>query len=412
MAIDDNTLYGLTGAQVKDVIEHKGNTKITHEGSVFQSGTAVHLDDTDIFGAIRLAVDINNDGSEARMSIDDDSPLIYFPSTSSVNESIDNAVGDVYNVTDGLQVQIDDVAASIPTRVSTLTNDAGYQSASQVSSAIASAMATKQDVLTAGTGISINNNVISASGGETMLVTISQTTIGQYSDIWVWSSDYTFAQLTANPDAIRVFVDDWCYASEGNIKPTDTKVRTSGQGTEIYLVRDLAGVEMSFILHQPQELEGQTVNPATFNVTNFVDKNKTALLILPTLTLADNATSIPDGTTITLQTLSSDKEMYSVNGSSDCYPHERIINGNFMILPVKRKVGSGASYWAEEECLIMSASRRGTSNVPDSYIYKTFMFNGEYYKMTLTNSSYPNEVYTITKIPGGQTYTAGTGVSH
>lgn len=38
--------------------------------------------------------------------------------------------------------------------------------------------------------------------------------------------------------------------------------------------------------------------------------------------------------------------------------------------------------------------------------------NGEYYKMTLTNSSYPNEVYTITKIPGGQTYTAGTGVSH
>ena len=264
--------------------------------------------------------------------------------------------------------------------------------------------------LTAGTGISINNNVISASDGEPMLVTISQTTIGQYSDIWVWSSDYTFAQLTANPDAIRVFVNDWCYASEGNIKPTDTKVRTSEQSTEIYLVRDLAGVEMSFILRQPQEIEGQTVNPAIFNVTNFVDKDKTDLTILPTLTLADNATYIPDGTTITLQTLSSDKEMYSVNGNSDCYPHERIINGNFMILPVKRKVGSGASSWVEEECLVMSASRRGTSNVSDSYIYKTFMFNGEYYKMTLTSDSYPNVVYTITKIPGGQTYTAGTGI--
>lgn len=243
-------------------------------------------------------------------------------------------------------------------------------------------------------------------GGETMLVTLTQTTIGQYSDVWVWSSDYTFAQLTANPDAIRVFVNDWCYASEGNIKPTDAKVDTSEQSTEIYLVRDLAGVEMSFILRQPRELEGQTVNPAIFNVTNFVDKNKTALLILPTLTLADNATYIPDGTTITLQTLSSDKEMYSVNGNSDCYPHERIINGNFMILPVKRKVGSGASSWVEEECLVMSASRRGTSNVADSYIYKTFAFNGEHYKMTLTSDSYPNVVYTITKIPGG-----GGGVS-
>ena len=249
-----------------------------------------------------------------------------------------------------------------------------------------------------------------SGGGETMLVTLTQTTIGQYSNVWVWSSDYTFAQLTANPDAIRVFVNDWCYASEGNIKPTDAKVDTSGQSTEIYLVRDLAGVEMTFELHQPQEIEGQTVNPAIFNVTNFVDKNKTALLILPTLTLADNATYIPDGTTITLQTLSSDKEMYSVNGNSDCYPHERIINGNFMILPVKRKVGSGASSWVEEECLVMSASRRGTSNVSDSYIYKTFMFNGEYYKMTLTSDSYPNVVYTITKIPGGQTYTAGTGI--
>lgn len=274
--------------------------------------------------------------------------------------------------------------------------------------AVTTGLAGKQDTLTAGANITIDaNNVISAAGGgETMLVTLTQTTIGQYSDIWVWSSDYTFAQLTANPDAIRVFVNDWCYASEGNIKPTDTKVRTSEQSTEIYLVRDLAGVEMSFILRQPRELEGQTVNPAIFDVTNFVDKNKTALLILPTLTLADNATYIPDGTTITLQTLSSDKEMYSVNGNSDCYPHERIINGNFMILPVRRKVGSGASSWVEEECLVMSASRRGTSNVADSYIYKTFAFNGEHYKMTLTSDSYPNVVYTITKIPGG-----GGGVS-
>ena len=381
MAIDDNTLYGLTGAQVKEMVQRRGNTEISQEPSTYgNEGEALSLDSNGTDGHLRVGVDIMNDGSEGFLYLNDSYPSINLPSTDMMLQVINDA---------------------LPVDVSELYNDAGYQSASQVSSAIASAMATKQDTLTAGTGISINNNVISASDGEPMLVTISQTTIGQYSDIWVWSSDYTFAQLTANPDAIRVFVDDWCYASEGNIKPTDTKVRTSGQSTEIYLVRDLAGVEMSFILHQPQELEGQTVNTAIFNVTNFVDKNKTALLILPTLTLADNATYIPDGTTITLQTLSSDKEMYSVNGNSDCYPHERIINGNFMILPVKRKVGSGASSWVEEECLVMSASRRGTSNVADSYIYKTFMFNGEYYKMTLTSDSYPNVVYTITKIPGG-----------
>lgn len=273
-------------------------------------------------------------------------------------------------------------------------------------------------VVQVGSGLSITNaGVLSATGGETMLVTLTQTTIGQYSDVWVWSSNYTFAQLLANPEAIRIFVDDWCYESEGNIKPTSAQVRTQGQTQYIYLVSDIMGVAMIFELRSPAEIEGQTVNPANFQVSKYVDTNKTALTILPTLTLADNATSIPDGTTITLQSISSDKEMYSSSGSSDCYPYESINTGNFMILPVRRKVASGASYWVEEECLVASASRRGTSGVSDSYIYKTFMFNGEYYKMTLTSSSYPNVVYTITKIPSDapvftlQTTDPGEGVS-
>lgn len=268
-------------------------------------------------------------------------------------------------------------------------------------------------VVQVGSGLSITNaGVLSATGGETMLVTLSQTTIGQYSDVWVWASDYTFAQLLANPDAIRVYVDDWCYSQEGNIKPTYAQVRTQGgQMQYVYLVSDVLGVAMIFRLRPPAEIEGQTVNPASFEVSKYVNADRTALTILPTLTLADNATSIPDGTTITLQSISTDKEMYSSSGSSDCYPYESINTGNFMILPVRRKVASGASYWVEEECLVASASRRGTSGVSDNYIYKTFMFNGEYYKMTLTSSLYPNVVYTITKIPGGQTYTAGTGIS-
>lgn len=272
------------------------------------------------------------------------------------------------------------------------------------------ASASNLGVVQVGSGLSITQaGVLSATGGETMLVTLSQTTIGQYSDVWVWASNYTFAQLLANPDAIRVFIDDWCYESEGNIKPTDAQIRTIDETQYIYLMSDVMGVARTFELRPPVEIEGQTVNPANFQVSKYVDANKTALTILPTLTLADNATSIPDGTTITLQLLSTNKEMYS-GGSSDCYPYESINTGNFMILPVRRKVGSGESYWAEEECLVTSASRRGTSNVANSYIYKTFMFNGEYYKMTLTSDSYPNAVYTITKIPGGQTYTAGTGI--
>lgn len=53
------------------------------------------------------------------------------------------------------------VVLSIPTKVSDLSNDSGYQTAGDVSTAISG----KQDTLTAGTGISIVSNVISATGG-------------------------------------------------------------------------------------------------------------------------------------------------------------------------------------------------------------------------------------------------------
>lgn len=266
-------------------------------------------------------------------------------------------------------------------------------------------------VVQVGSGLSITQaGVLSATGGETMLVTLSRTTVGEYSDVWVWSSSYTFAQLMANPEAIRVFVDEWCYDTESSIKPTVVTVRTEGDRQYLYMVRDITGVEMVFGVYPPEDWDGQTVNPAIFDVVNFANADKTLLTVLPTLTLADNATSIPDGTTVTLRSLTNDKDMYTNSGSGDCYPNRSILNGNFMILPVRRKVGSSESQWAEEQCLVTNTSKRGTSNVANSYIYKTFMFNGEHYKMTLTSDSYPNVVYTITKIPGGQTYTAGTGI--
>ena len=55
------------------------------------------------------------------------------------------------------------VDISVPTNNNQLTNGAGYQTASDVASAIAN----KQDTLTAGANITISDNVISATGGGT-----------------------------------------------------------------------------------------------------------------------------------------------------------------------------------------------------------------------------------------------------
>jgi hypothetical protein len=52
---------------------------------------------------------------------------------------------------------------AVPTKVSDLQNDSEYQTGSQVESSISSAIAGKQDTLTAGTNISISGSTISAT---------------------------------------------------------------------------------------------------------------------------------------------------------------------------------------------------------------------------------------------------------
>ena len=63
--------------------------------------------------------------------------------------------GTLFSVDTSVIAEVSD----IPTRVSQLSNDSGYQTASDVATAISG----KQDTLTAGAGISIVNNVISAN---------------------------------------------------------------------------------------------------------------------------------------------------------------------------------------------------------------------------------------------------------
>lgn len=120
MAIDDNTLYGLTGAQVKEMVQRRGNTEISQEPSKYgNEGEALSLDSNGTIGHLRVGVDIMNDGSEGFLYLNDSYPGIRFPSTDVMYQAITDA---------------------LPVNVSELYNDAGYQSASQVSSAIASAI--------------------------------------------------------------------------------------------------------------------------------------------------------------------------------------------------------------------------------------------------------------------------------
>lgn len=117
MAIDDNTLYGLTGAQVKEMVQRRGNTEISRESSVFgNDGAAMSLDSNGTQGHQRVGIDIMYDGSEANLYLDDTYPAIYVPSTNKMYEAI---------------------ADGIPSNVSYFYNDANYQNASQVAAAVA-----------------------------------------------------------------------------------------------------------------------------------------------------------------------------------------------------------------------------------------------------------------------------------
>lgn len=264
-------------------------------------------------------------------------------------------------------------------------------------------------VVQVGSGLSITPaGVLSATGGETMPVTFSITYTNDGYD-WSWSSDYTYAQLAANPKAIRIYADEWCLSEEGEMTPDHIRVLSPPNyyDDEIELVVDYLGTAMYFYIVAPQEVQGQTVNQAYVDISKYVKRNRTELIILPTLELADYATSIPDGTTIQL-TSSQNEQLYGSTSSGDCYPYRGDNYGNFMVLPVKRKVGSGSSYWATENCLLTGTVKTGTSGVSNDYVFKTFMFNGEHYKMTLTTSSYPNYTYTITKIATAPVFTLQT----
>lgn len=81
---------------------------------------------------------------------------------------------------------------AVPTKVSDLQNDSEFQTGSQVEGAISSAIAGKQDILTAGTNISITDNTISAT--DTTYTAGANITID--SDNKISATDTTYSNFT------------------------------------------------------------------------------------------------------------------------------------------------------------------------------------------------------------------------
>lgn len=123
MAIDDNTTYGLTGAQIKDLTSKIKESSVGME-RVTEEGYADGFLYTTLSGGDRIGFTIDDGDNSALLYFDDVYPNIR--------------VAGIEYVDAGLATKAD--ASAIPTNVSQLTNDANYQNATQVSSAIATAV--------------------------------------------------------------------------------------------------------------------------------------------------------------------------------------------------------------------------------------------------------------------------------
>lgn len=278
-------------------------------------------------------------------------------------------------------------------------------------------------VVQVGSGLNITQSgILSATSGETMLVTLAPLQdAGEFN--YTWTSDYTYAQLSANPNNIRIKTPSglgFCMGNISTIIPDRVEVVTDEDvtgGSVIYWKKEYDDTYISASIFAPHEVSGQTIQGCYFDISRMAYKdsdNKSLVnyIELPKVTLASGVTEIPDGTTITLD-ITQDSELRDSNTSA-CEPVESYQWGDFIVLPVERVFDSSINS-AIEYCLITETSSRSGSS-PVSYRYKSFWSNGVKYKMTYTSSSGSSSVWTITKVPTEPVFTLqatdpGEGVS-
>lgn len=224
---------------------------------------------------------------------------------------------------------------------------------------------------------------------EKMMVTFTPAPEGSEYE-YTWSSDYSFEELSENPDNIRVGMSQlWlCAGDTSDVIPERVTVTENDIGVDVRA----EDFRYTYWILKPVSKNGVTINPGWFGGGKVL-KNSVDVIVLPQLELEYPATEIPDGTTYVTSS-SVNRDMYNTS-TSDCMPLEQTITGHFMILPVRRNTNSGGYGWAIEECLITEVSHPWTGN---AYRYKTFCFNGQKYKMTYTSMSGNNITWTISKM--------------
>lgn len=228
--------------------------------------------------------------------------------------------------------------------------------------------------------------------GSKMAVTLSLAT-GSEEYGYTWDSSYTYDELSKNPENIKFFLPQgqWlCAGSLQNMAPIYTEVTEQG----ISWKTEVEGFAYTVFIHKPS-LQNDAITQAAYFSSNIADNYSTRVIILPELELEPYATEIPENTTFAIP-FDKDIALFSSN-TYDCDPVQTRYVGNFIILPVKRRIGDSLSN-VTEQCLITNATRRPSSGVPDSYWFKTFEFNGEKYKMSFSSMSGDDHIYVINKI--------------
>lgn len=148
------------------------------------------------------------------------------PSSSSIELQVPVSSGAVSSVNG----QTGDVVIDVPSKVSELENDAGYLTEHQSLDALATkealnnGLAAKQDKLTAGENITIQNNVISASGGGGSSYTLPQASYSRLGGVKVVSNtlpynNFDIGRITISDDGVLYINDELDeqpkYASDG-----------------------------------------------------------------------------------------------------------------------------------------------------------------------------------------------------
>ena len=226
---------------------------------------------------------------------------------------------------------------------------------------------------------------------NTMLVTLKRSQAPGHA--YSWSSEYTYKELSENLEKIRVDTpEDWlCIGALQYYTPV---YALEAEGTIVIRI-EWNNFRYEVLINQNGSNPNDNYGWAEID-SSLVENNTVRLVKLPVLELEPYAQEIPENTTIDIPY---DQDLSLLSDSTyDCAPVMSWSIGNFIVLPVRRRIGNSSLYNVTEHCLITNGTNRPSSGVPNSYWFKTFEFNGQKYKMSFSSMSGNTHTYVINKI--------------